>query len=77
MVSSGENGFLLPFEARGRDYAELIADIYSKPQRYQELVRSSRKAFEQRLNWDTWGRTVAGIMKQVLPTELAEKVGPP
>ncbi len=76
-IRPGENGFLLPFEARGEQYAELIADMYSQPQRYQELVRSSRKAFEQRLNWDTWGRTVAGIMKQVLPTELAEKVGPP
>ena len=33
---------------------------------YAALVRSSRAAFEQRLNWETWGRSVNDLLKSLL-----------
>ncbi len=57
-VTDGENGFLLPIDARGSAYAQVIARLYQDDQLYYELVKSSRKAFDDRLNWDAWGKAV-------------------
>jgi glycosyltransferase involved in cell wall biosynthesis len=77
-VRDGENGFMLPPEARGAEYAELIAKIYRDDQRYADLIKSSRAAFEERLNWDAWGITVNRLIKGMLesransaPAEIA------
>ncbi len=66
IVREGENGFLLPYEARGDAYAEVIARVYHDDQRYAELVRASRAAFEERLNWDAWGVAVKHILAKLL-----------
>lgn len=54
VVKDGENGLLLPPEATGVDYARLIYEVYYDDQRYAALVKSARKAFEERLNWNHW-----------------------
>ncbi len=78
VVGEGENGFLLPYEARGDAYAEVIARVYHDDERYAELVRASRAAFEERLNWDAWGVAVKHILADVLaqksPIEIASSV---
>ena len=76
VIRNGVNGYTLPLSAGPADYAELIRDIYLDDERYRRLVRGSRDEFEQRLNWDVWGRGVAEYMRKVLPAELAAKVGP-
>jgi glycosyltransferase involved in cell wall biosynthesis len=65
-VKDGENGFMLPLSARGQEYAEAIAKVYSDDQLYSELVRSSRAAFENRLNWDAWGISVKSLLDEVI-----------
>ena len=65
-VRDGENGFVLPYDARGTEYAEVIAKIYQDDQRYAQMVRSSRAAFDQRLNWDTWGMAVKNVLNETL-----------
>ncbi len=62
-VRNGENGFMLPLEASGHDYANLIAQLSTNDSRYYELVRSSRRAFDERLNWDAWGTTVGELIR--------------
>lgn len=69
-VRDGENGFALPLSARGGDYARVIAEIYQDDQRYIELVRSSRRAFEEKLNWDAWGVTARKIFAEILEAKL-------
>jgi glycosyltransferase involved in cell wall biosynthesis len=69
VVKNGENGFLLPYDARGADYAEVIARVYRDNERYAELVQGSRAAFENRLNWDAWGVTVKHILANLLDYE--------
>lgn len=65
-VREGENGFMLPPEAGGTEYAALIAKIYQDDLRYAELVRSSRAAFDARLNWDAWGITMQKLIAEIL-----------
>lgn len=55
VVRDGENGFTLPYEARGDQYAEVIARVYRDKAQYRHLIHQSRAAFEERLNWDSWG----------------------
>lgn len=62
VVRDGENGYVLPFEARGETFATLIADLYRDEQRYLRLVQSSRAAYDERLNWDVWGCQVHDIL---------------
>ena len=69
VIRDGENGFLLPYEARGDAYAEVIARIYRDDDRYAELVQASRAAFEGRLNWDAWGAAVKQILADLLDHE--------
>ncbi len=65
-VKDGENGFMLPLSASGQEYAEVIAKIYSDDRLYYELVRSSRAAFEDRLNWDAWGISVKNLLDECI-----------
>ncbi len=69
MVKNDENGFLLPFDARGAAYAEVIARLCRDNERYAGLVRASRAAFENRLNWDAWGVSVKHIFADLLDHE--------
>jgi glycosyltransferase involved in cell wall biosynthesis len=54
IVKNGINGYCLPLEARGPEYAKLIAEIYADKERYHQLIRTSRQRYEEELNWDKW-----------------------
>lgn len=66
VVKNNENGFTLPIDARGEQYAELIYKNYLNDQTYYRLRTSSRIAFEERLNWDTWALKVKKIMEEII-----------
>jgi glycosyltransferase involved in cell wall biosynthesis len=76
VIRNGENGYVLPYNARGSEYAQMIAEIYQDDQRYTALVQSSRAAFESRLNWDAWGSAVTQVLQALTGrTPLNRKVG--
>jgi len=62
-VTDGENGYLMPLDAGGTQYAEKIMATLQNPTVYHGLVQVSRKAYEERLNWDAWGRAVKPILE--------------
>jgi len=64
VIEEGKNGFLLPLSATAADYATVIARVYRDGQHYRELVKSSRAAFNDRLNWDTWATSVKRIIRE-------------
>ena len=64
-VWNGENGILLRAEASGREYADTIQALMKDPARYMEMARSGREAFDTKLNWDSWGKSMAEIFKAV------------
>ncbi|HKV94771.1 MAG TPA: glycosyltransferase family 4 protein [Candidatus Angelobacter sp.] len=65
-VKNGENGILLPAGASGRDYADAVQDLLNDPERYLQLAHGGRHAFDSRLNWGAWGRSMNAVFRQVL-----------
>ncbi|MEO8971539.1 MAG: glycosyltransferase family 4 protein [Ktedonobacteraceae bacterium] len=72
-VKDGENGCLLPFDARGDAYAKIIAEMFHDEQRYNAMVQSSRAAFDTRLNWDAWGISVATYIQEIVTREAQKE----
>lgn len=66
LISNGENGIMLPSSARGDQYADAIYGLYRDDERYAALNRSSRAAFEERLNWDSWALAVGKVFAEIL-----------
>jgi glycosyltransferase involved in cell wall biosynthesis len=66
VVKDGENGYLMAPNATGKQYASKILELVREPAVYDRLVCSSRRAFEEKLNWDAWGRAMKLIFEQVL-----------
>lgn len=65
-VLDGVNGYVMAYDAPPKAYAQKIAEIWSSPDRYRELVASSRREYDTRLNWDVWGQRVAGLVQDLL-----------
>jgi glycosyltransferase involved in cell wall biosynthesis len=57
-VTNGDNGYLFSSSASAENYAEMICRLYSEEPLYRELRKKCRNAFEQRLNWGSWAKTV-------------------
>lgn len=62
VVEDGRNGYCLPPEAGGTEYAQLIARLCDGPEEYESLSRASRDHYERKLNWDTWGERMSEII---------------
>ena len=62
-IRDGESGILLPPNATKADYATVISETFANPDRLARLRRSSRDAFEARLNWRTWGQRVSHLIQ--------------
>lgn len=58
VVENGVNGFRLPIEASGKDYALLISEIYSDKQKYLNIRASTRNKYDKQLNWTAWSLEV-------------------
>ena len=66
MIKNGKNGYMIPLTKTGDDYASLIAQVFSDKSGYEQLVKSSRQEYEQRLNWDKWAESVHHIILTML-----------
>ena len=64
-VQNGINGFALPFNAGADAYAQKIEELVSDPKALQNLKQSSRKYYEENLNWDLWGRQFQQIAQSL------------
>ena len=52
-VKNNVNGYRLPLQATGCDYAELIGELFKNyEEKYLPLARSSRDYFDDSLSWD-------------------------
>jgi glycosyltransferase involved in cell wall biosynthesis len=62
LITPGQNGYTLPLEATGADYARLIADVVASPEHYHGLSQQARQEYDQRLNWDAWASRIRDLM---------------
>lgn len=65
-VKDGVNGFALPLQAGGELYAEKIAHLLSDKWAGQNLKLSSRRYYEEKLNWELWGKQFNEIASQLV-----------
>lgn len=72
VVRNGENGFTLPYSAKGDMYAEIIAGTYQDAFYYSCLVQASRAAYEERLNWDAWGIATKKVLVEMFTRRTSE-----
>jgi glycosyltransferase involved in cell wall biosynthesis len=61
IVEDGETGLLFSPKASPGEYAAGIARIW-RHERYPEMARAARDAFNRRLHWDMAGRRVVELM---------------
>ena len=66
MIEDNVNGFMLPLEAGGAEYARVIKELFMNDEKYAELVYSSRAKYDNELNWNTWGKRI----KDIITSEL-------
>jgi glycosyltransferase involved in cell wall biosynthesis len=66
VITEGVNGMLVPYEAKGNVYAEKIRNVFVNESTYNALVISSRHNYEERLNWDSWAKSVNVLIKTQL-----------
>ncbi|SNC67719.1 Glycosyltransferase involved in cell wall bisynthesis [Hymenobacter gelipurpurascens] len=66
-VEEGINGYRLSLQATGADFAQAIQAVFENPVLYQQLRVSSRNLYEEKLNWQQWGKTVRLLLEKHLP----------
>jgi glycosyltransferase involved in cell wall biosynthesis len=64
-VEDGVNGFALPLAATAADYAGKIQELFANDEAFHQLCLSSRKKYEEELNWDNWGKTFYNIAEKI------------
>ena len=57
-ITNGETGFLLPYNATGRDYAMIISEIWENKAVFSLMKANARKKYENQLNWISWAKFV-------------------
>jgi glycosyltransferase involved in cell wall biosynthesis len=53
MVKEGRNGFIMPLDATGVEYAKKIMAIIADKSYYASLCRSTRAYYDEIINWNT------------------------
>ena len=66
IIKNGKNGYVLPADATGRDYANVIYNNFSNREDYYKLVYSTRECYDDLLNWDSWALCFKKIIESTL-----------
>lgn len=61
-VREGVNGHALTLGAGPAEFADKVEHYMAAPQAYLALRKSARREYEERLNWDAWGRRVDALL---------------
>lgn len=72
-VKNDLNGYALPLDAKGEDYAVKIKFVLDDPQRLARLKQSSRIYYEKQLAWDHWGQQFEEIVQNCLEQKNVKK----
>jgi glycosyltransferase involved in cell wall biosynthesis len=71
VVIDGINGYCLPYDEQGAGYGKLIAELFTDKVKYHGLIESSRKRYEEQLNWDQWAEDFRKIYPRVIRDHAA------
>lgn len=62
IILDGETGMLLPLDADGNDFADLIQAQLQQPAHYRAMSLAARDRYERVLNWSVWSSRIAEIV---------------
>ena len=62
IVENGVNGYALPIDAKGQEYAAIIKTLLDAPQKIEEMSANARKKYENELNWAIWGKQIKELI---------------
>ena len=65
-IKNGINGQVFPLTAEPEVFARFIGDLFNDGVKYRQLAHSSFNRFENLLNWDLSGKTIVGLMKDLV-----------
>ena len=65
-VKDGASGIVLPRLSPAQSYALAITQLINEPENYYALCQSTRKRYEEELNWDVAGKHVYQILESVV-----------
>jgi glycosyltransferase involved in cell wall biosynthesis len=65
-VRNGINGYTLPLSSGGAEYGRLLSELYLDDRRLSALRRTSRVEYDERLNWDSWARSINKEVEKIL-----------
>lgn len=66
-LHDGVNGYLVPYEANGKEWAKRVAALYQNGEMYSRISASARTLFEEQLNWDSWARDFVKALEKIIP----------
>jgi glycosyltransferase involved in cell wall biosynthesis len=66
IVREDVNGRTFPRDCDPDEYAKYVVEQFADTDRYRNLARGAFDEYESRLNWDVAGRTVKGMLEELL-----------
>tara|TARA_B110000196_G_scaffold293418_1_gene281704 strand:- start:653 stop:1441 length:789 start_codon:yes stop_codon:yes gene_type:complete len=64
-IEDNITGRLLELSANGKDYADVIENIWNDKVKYKKMKVASRKKYEQELNWTKWGEQFQLVLDKI------------
>ena len=64
-IEDNITGRLLELSANGKDYADVIENIWNDKVEYKKMQIASRKKYEQELNWTKWGEQFQLVLDKI------------
>jgi len=66
VVHNGINGHTLPLTSPPEAFSDIFKIYINDPEKYMKLVSSTRKFYDDHLNWDQWGIKMNELIKTLL-----------
>jgi glycosyltransferase involved in cell wall biosynthesis len=65
-VKDNVSGVVLPKHSPAEAYVRVITELVNNPERYYALCESSRRRYEEELNWKAAGKTLDGVLREAV-----------
>ncbi len=66
VVDNGVTGQLLPLEAGGREYADMIVRMWDDKEGLLEMGQRAQKRYVEELNWDKWRKDFGDLLHSIV-----------
>ncbi|MFW2542719.1 glycosyltransferase family 4 protein [Primorskyibacter sp. 2E107] len=71
-IRNGVNGYALPAGSGPTEFADKVMSYVDAPKDYIALTISAHREYKESLNWDAWGQSVAGLLREAVAIKRAE-----